>query len=211
MALSEKNGLLRQQIALEAARIMADQGSSYSLTKARQKAAQRLGCRDKHSLPSQDEIEQALREYQQLFHGDRQPAALQELRILAVEAMASLARFNPRLVGPVLHGTADRYSKVQLHLFAETTEELALLLIEMNIPWLDGERQFRYPGGKKKTLPTFCFTAGETEIELALFPPEGLHQSPLRALDDKPEQRASIDQVKTLIKQDQSQIKPLIF
>ncbi|MDQ3161082.1 MAG: hypothetical protein M3Q51_08715, partial [Pseudomonadota bacterium] len=56
----------RQQLALEAARLMAESGiRDYHLAKL--KAAQRLGIHDDASLPRNREIEQALREYQRLF------------------------------------------------------------------------------------------------------------------------------------------------
>jgi len=198
MAQSEKNGAVRQRIALEAARIMADQHSQ-NYEKARQKAAQRLGCNNKRLFPSQAEIEQALRDYLHLFHQDRQPAELQRLRILAVEAMNSLEQFRPQLAGQVLDGTADSHSRIELHLFAENPEEVILALISMQIPWNDGEKHFRFGGGKKKTVPAFRFQAGDTEIELILFPPEGLHQTPLEPLGDKPQLRASLSQLKAII------------
>lgn len=200
MALSKKNGAIRQRIAFEAARLMANQDAP-NMASARQKAAHRLGFNGhKQLLPSQSEIEQALQEYQRLFHNDQQPSSLQQLRILAVEAMVSLEKFNPRLVGPVLSGSANHHSKIQLHLFAETPEEVALSLMEKHIPWTDGEKRLRYGGGKRQTIPTFHFLAGETEIELLLFPLEGLHQPPLEPLEDKPQQRASLSQLQALIK-----------
>lgn len=198
MAQSDKNGALRQRIAYEAARIMADQ-HSHNYEKARQKAAQRLGCNNKRLFPSQTEIEQALRDYLHLFHKDRQPAELQRLRILAVEAMNSLAEFHPRVVGAVLDGTADTHCKIELHLFADTPEAVALTLMDMQIPWRDGEKRIRYGGGKHKTIPLFCFQAGETEIELAIFPPSGLRQAPLEPYEDKTQARASLSQLQTLM------------
>lgn len=198
MAQNEKNGALRQRIAFEAARILADQHSQ-NYDKARQKAAQRLGCSNKRLFPSQTEIEQALREYLHLFHRDRQPAELQRLRILAAEAMNSLREFHPRLVGAVLDGTADTHSKIELHLFAETPEAVALSLLDMQIPWTDGEKRFRYGGGKRKTIPVFRFQAGETEIELSLFPVSGLRQAPLEPFDDKAQPRASLHQLQDLM------------
>ena len=198
MSQSEKNGAVRQRIALEAARIMADQHSR-NYEKARQKAAQRLGCSNKRLFPSQTEIEQALRDYLHLFHQDRQPAELQRLRILAMEAMSSLKPFRPRLTGQVLDGTADSHSRIELHLFADNPEEVVLSLMDLQIPWTDGEKHLRYSGGKKKTAPAFRFQAGGTEIELVLFPPEGLHQAPLEPFGDKPQPRASLSQLQTII------------
>jgi hypothetical protein len=200
MSQSRKNGAMRQRIAFETARIMAEQ-HGLDMAVARQKAARRLGCSHRQLLPSQSEIEQALQEHQRLFHNDLQPATLQHLRILAAEAMASLEQFSPRLAGPVLSGLANQHSKIQLHLFVETPKEVALALLEKHIPWIDGEKTLRYSGGKRQIIPTFRFQAGDTEIELLLFPPEGLRQPPLEPLEDRPQQRASLSQLQTLIKQ----------
>ena len=40
----------------------------------------------------------------------------------------SLSPFSPRLVGPVLNGTADHNSAINLHLFADSAEAVAITL-----------------------------------------------------------------------------------
>ena len=151
-----KNGNLRQRIAVEAARILADE-ICQDVQKARRKAAERLGCENRRLLPDHGEIEQALREHQRLFQREQQPLALKKLRQLAAEAMATLACFNPRLVGPVLTGAAEPHSKVQLHLFADTPEEVALFLLDQQIPWQDGQKTLRFKNGEKGRLPRLSF------------------------------------------------------
>src|SRR5690606_10843586 len=95
----------RQRLAIEAARVISESGiRDFHLAKL--KAAQRLGIHDDQSLPRNSEIETALREYQRLFMGDSQAELLRERRDAAAQAMAFLARFEPRLVGAVLDGTA---------------------------------------------------------------------------------------------------------
>jgi len=48
--------------------------------------------------------------------------------------MRRLAEFQPRLVGSVLTGTATDYSDINLHLFADRSESVALKLIESACP-----------------------------------------------------------------------------
>ena len=197
---NSRQAALRQQIAREAARIMSDQGH-HDYRSACRKAAARLGIRDARCYPKNADIEQALKEYQRLFHDQRQSAALYRLRQMAAEAMQSLHRFRPRLVGPVLQGTADNHSGVKLHLFAETPEEVALSLSEMQIPWRELEQTLRYRRGEARRYPLFCFQAGDVAVELVVFPPTGLRDAPLSTLDDQPEQRASLKQVRALLEQ----------
>jgi hypothetical protein len=191
---------LRRRIAFEAARILADFGSN-DYASARRKAAGRLGCRNRKHLPTNTEIEQALIEYQQLFHNGKQPIELRKLRVSALQAMEALQRFDPRLVGTVLRGSAHGDSRVQLHIFCDTPEQLVLQLMEMKIPWEEDERRLLYPDGSRKTHPAFNFQAGETGIELIWFPPEGLRTPPLSSIDNQPESRATIRQLRELLEQ----------
>jgi len=107
---------VRQRIAQEAARLMAEHGIK-DFQMAKQKAANGFGITDKHVIPSNVEVEQALLEHQRLFHSESQPLRLKELRETAVKAMQILKPFEPRLVGSVQRGTAGEYSDVNLHIF----------------------------------------------------------------------------------------------
>jgi hypothetical protein len=195
---SGKNGGLRHRIAQEAARIIADLGH-HDFRKARQKAAERLGCRDRRQFPTNTEIELALQEYQQLFRGQSQPAELIRLRQIALKAMEALAEFRPRLVGPVLSGSADKHSKIVLHLFSDTPEQIAIKLLENKIPWQDGSKKVIYPRGVAKEQPLFRFHAGETEIELVWFTPEEIGHPPRGPGNDPPEERAARQKVRELL------------
>src|SRR5688572_30962813 len=113
---------LRRALAQEAARVMAEHGVSDFLF-AKRKAAERLGVTDNAVLPRNIEIEEALAEYQRLFGGDSHVETLYAQRQVALEAMKRLKEFEPRLVGPVLSGTATEHSQVQIHLFADRSEE----------------------------------------------------------------------------------------
>ncbi|MGH7107738.1 MAG: hypothetical protein ACREFT_14655, partial [Acetobacteraceae bacterium] len=123
---------LRRRVALEAARLISEQGiRDYRM--AKRKAAERIGVHDEGFLPRNREIEDALREHQRLFRGDEQPRAQQFRLETARDAMRFLARFEPRLVGPVLEGTADVHSPVSLHVFEDTPEAAARFLHDHGI------------------------------------------------------------------------------
>jgi hypothetical protein len=156
-----------RQLAVEAARLLADSGLD-SPEHAKRKAAQRLGCRDRALWPENTEIEEALREHQRLFLHDRQPNALHRLRTTALEAMRAFAEFRPRLVGAALEGTADIHSGVRLLLVADSAEEVAFALTDQHIPWQSDEATLRFAKGRREARPSFRFRAGDTAVELVV-------------------------------------------
>ena len=90
--------------------MIAEDGiSDYGL--AKRKAARQAGAPDSRNLPTNLEIEEALRAYQQLYQADEQPERVQRLREVAVEIMRLLTQFNPYLTGAVLAGSAGRHSE----------------------------------------------------------------------------------------------------
>jgi len=194
---------MRQRIALEAARIMEDSGLR-DFQIAKRKAAERLGAPDTRNLPSNQEIEDAFMERQRLFHGDTQPARVRQLRGEALKAMEFFAPFEPRLVGPVLQGTASDHSDVQLHLFAATPEEVVIYLMDQNIPFEQGERRLRFGRDRYESYPVYRFVAGSTVLDLTVFPVDGSRQAPCSPVDGRPMQRATASQVQDLLAEEQT-------
>lgn len=189
---------LRTRLAQEAARIMSEQGlRDYGA--AKRKAAERAGLRDERDLPSNREIEAALREYQRLFQSSTQPRQLLTLREVAVEAMQFLARFEPRLVGAVLEGSADEHSAVCLHLFEDDPSEVLRFLDEQRIPYDEDERVLRLTRADSAEFPVLRFDADGHAIDLTILPRVFLRQAPLSRTSDAPMQRASINAVRTLL------------
>ncbi len=189
---------MRQRIAMEAARILSDSGLP-DYQAAKRKAAQHLGAPDTRNLPSNQEIEQALADYQRLFQADSQPQRLRQLRGVALDAMRFLAPFEPRLVGSVLAGTANGHTEVQLHLFASAPEEVAVFLMEQDIPYKEGERRLRLGRDRYQSFPVYRFVAGDTPVELVVFPVDGQRETPRSPVDGGPMQRATIPAVEALL------------
>lgn len=195
---SPRSDNLRRLVALEAARLMGEHGIDDFLT-AKRKAAERLGVQDKGNLPRNAEIEAALAEKQRLFDGEAHLSRLLELRRRAREVMEFFSDFQPRLVGGVLSGTAPPGSEVELHLFAEATELVAMKLIDADIPHRLVERRLRMPGDGHVAVPAFRFVAGDDEIVAYVFPPEGLRRAPCSPVDGRPMQRAGLRELEALL------------
>ena len=193
---------MRRRVALEAARLISEHGMR-DYHQAKLKAAQRLGLGDDQGLPRNREIEEALREHQRLFHSEHQPLALRERREAALEAMRFLARFEPRLVGTVLEGTADAHSAVSLHVFCDAPEEVAMFLHEQRIPFEQRTRTLRTDKHHSMEFPVVLFAAAGIAMDLTLMPHAALRQSPLDRIDEKPMRRASAQALQALLAEDE--------
>jgi hypothetical protein len=190
--------LLRQAVAEEAARIMREQGIDDFLL-AKRKAAERLAVTDASILPRNTEIETALMAHQRLFAADRHEADLAAIRRSALEAMRLMADFQPRLVGPVLTGTASAHSDINLHLFTESPEAVSIRLEERGVPHEVLERRLRYERDRVVTYPALRFVAGRQTVDAVVFPLDGIRQAPSSPVDGKPMRRASAAEVEALL------------
>jgi len=190
--------LLRQAVAEEAARIMREQGIADFLL-AKRKAADRLGVTDASILPRNTEVEAALVAHQRLFGGDRHASELAALRRAALEAMRLMADFDPRLVGPVLTGTASPHSEINLHVFTESPEAVSLRLEERGVPHEVVERRLRFERDRTVSYPALRFVAGRQTVDAVVFPLDGIRQSPSSPVDGKPMRRASAAEVQALL------------
>ena len=189
---------LRRRIAVEAARLIAEQGLR-DFHAAKRKAALQLGLGECSPLPRNTEIEEALREHQRLFQGHAQPAQLRHLRETAIEAMRFFARFEPRLVGAVLDGTADAASAVCLHLFDDNFDGIIAFLDDNQIPFEQQDREFRYSADLRAVYPALLFSAGGTAIDLTVFPLDGLRRAPLDRINERPMRRVSLDSLLSMM------------
>ncbi len=190
----------RRRIAVEAAWLISETGLR-DYRQAKLKAAQRLGIPDEAALPKNGEIEDALREHQRLFLGDSQPRVLRHMREVAREAMRFFSRFEPRLVGAVLEGTADEHSAVCLHLYTDQPLEVESRLLEHAIPFDVQTRRIRLDRDLWGDFSVFLFSADDCAIDVTVLPYDRLRQAPLDRVSEKPMQRATRDALEALLDQ----------
>jgi len=188
----------RRRIAVEAARLISEDGIR-DYHAAKRKAAARLGIQVDTALPKNAEIEDALREYQRLFDADDQPRRLRDLRESAREALRFFEHFEPRLVGAVLDGSADRHSSVCLHVFSENAETVASFLDERGVPYEQQSRPLRLTRETQREFPAFVFSAGGVPVDVTVLPEELLRQAPLDRSGEKPMRRASLATLEELL------------
>jgi hypothetical protein len=189
---------LRLALAQEAARVMVEHGIRDFLT-AKRKAAERFRVVDSAALPKNTEIEAALAQYQRLFAPDAHAETLLTQRRAALRAMRCLADFAPRLVGPVLTGTATAHSEVQLHVFADSAEAVMLNLIDRAIPHEVTERRVKMNAERVLAYPAVRFTIDDQPIDATVFPADGIRQAPVSPVDGRPMRRANLGEVQGLL------------
>lgn len=191
----------RRVLAQEAARIIVDHGiRDYRVAKV--KAAERLGMNTRGALPGNSEVEQAISEHLLLFGGDSHAQLLHKLRQVALSAMRLLEPFTPRLVGPVYAGTADENSAINLHIFSDSPEAVAMLLAARNISYQVYERRLKQRPGRNVRPDAFAgyaFLHDGESIEATVFRIDGIRQAPISPVDGKPMLRADIATVRTLL------------
>ncbi len=188
----------RQHLAFEAARLMAE-GGIRDYHQAKLKAAQRLGIHDDASLPRNREIEDALREYQRLFLGSDQAAEVRRRREAAQRALEFFREFEPRLVGPVLDGTADANSAVALHLHSDDADAVPRHFEEHGVPAQSRSRHLRLDREREGDFPVWLFSAEDLSFDVTVLPADVLRQAPLSGIDEKPMRRASASQLRELL------------
>ena len=122
-----------QALAQAAARFVVDDGLEYGA--AKRKAARELERRGgrRSELPSNEVIEDEVRDYLALFQADTQPAELEALRELAQAWMLRLNEFRPHLTGAVWRGTATRRSAIQIELYCDDPKAAEIGLLDRHI------------------------------------------------------------------------------
>jgi hypothetical protein len=166
---STRHDGMRTRIAAAAARLMAEDGiDNFAL--AKRKAARQLGAADTESLPTNDEVESALRDYRALYQAEEHPERIAELRRVALDAMRALERFSPYLTGPVLKGIAGPYAEIDLQLYPDSTKDVELFLLERNIPFDTAETR-RFSGDRAHAVSVFKLDWLGAPLRLSVFDP----------------------------------------
>ena len=188
----------RRWLAEQAARCMSELAIDDPMRALRRVLGRQPGSNDRRQWPEADEIREALRDYQRLFRGSEQATHLETRRQAAREAMQFLAPFHPCLTGPVLDGTADAHSPVQLHLHSDDSETVLLFLERHGIAHHTGERRIHLPPHGVLAVPHLSFEADGIGFELWILPTASQRQPPLAADGRTPISRATPARVELL-------------
>lgn len=191
---------IRSHIAHLAARLMVEDGIE-DYAHAKRKAARQAGAPDSRQLPTNEEVEGALREYQQLYGPDQHRARLRRLRQAALEVMREFNEFNPHLTGSVLSGSAGKYADIDLQLFTDSVKAVELYLIDRRIPYKVSQNRL-YSGDAPCTIPVFELEGREVPIRVEVFSARDLRRPVRRNPGGKVVERAKTQAVEALLSAD---------
>src|SRR5574340_1117052 len=141
----QRRDLMREQLAHQAAKLMAEGGIT-DHAMAKHKAARQLGASDTQHLPSNQEVDDALHRYRALYQHESHPDILELLREEALAAMRLLEPFHHYLTGSVLSGTAGEHSDINLMLLSDDAKAVLLFLLKHDLEFEDGEWRVRLGG-----------------------------------------------------------------
>jgi hypothetical protein len=187
------NRQMRERIAHLAARLMAVDGiDDYAL--AKRKAARQAGAPETRNLPNNEEVEHALRAYQQLYQADAQRERLRHLRQRAREMMEVLARFDPYLSGAVLSGSAGKYSDIDLLLFTDSMKDVEMFFMDHRIDYRSRERRVHI-GDQARGVPNFSVSTEDADFDITVFAPRDLRAQIRATPEGRPLDRVRIEWV----------------
>jgi hypothetical protein len=193
---SRRDANLRRQLAYIAARMIAEDGADYAT--AKRKAASQAGLADANLLPDNQEIEEALREYQELYQRDEQPAHLRHLREVAVKVMREFEGFRPALVGAVLSGTAGQFSDVNLHLYTDDPKALSIFLLNKRYRFEEGTKRVQR-GGRFDEVPQVSLEIEDVIVTMTVLDPDDERSAARLRGEDETPVRARLAEVEALL------------
>lgn len=191
----------REMIAHLAAKLMAEDAID-DFSKAKHKAARQLRVSDTHCLPSNMEIELALRQYHTIYQQEEQRDRVKMLRWQAVRIMKLLEIFEPRLTGSVLSGTATRHAAIDLMLVADSDKDVELFLLAKKLAYRRTERRLCV-GDTCFKVPGFTLEDESVLVEIAVLAPAQWRMLPRSTADGKP--WANLKQVECLLMQEKTE------
>ena len=194
---------LRAEIAAAAARMIAEDGADYGTAK-RKAAKMILGIQKIPGdvLPDNAEIEAEVREYQALFFGEEHAEHLRHLRLIALEVMEKLRDFSPYLTGAVLNGTASEHSDIHIQLFAESSKDVAVFLLNQGVNYEVSEANHFLHAGRSLEILSLLWK-GEA-VHLTLYEQDDQRHIAKSAGNRKME-KADLNAVRALTKENSSE------
>ena len=189
--ISDNDRQQRALVAAAAARLIAEDGvRDYAL--ATRKAADSLGVMAGVALPDAAEVEAELRTYQRLFQADEHAERIDRLRRTALAMMTRVERFRPYLAGSVLDGSAGRFAEIDIQLFAESSKEVEIFLLNEKIDF-----DHSVPRAKRAEA-VLSVQDEEALINLIVYPLD-MERVSFKGRDGQPRERANLRELRKLV------------
>lgn len=148
-------------------------------------------------LPSNGEISERAYQLASMYEGRTLTDRLFEMRLLALEVMATLAEYSPRLIGSVSTGRIKKGSDIDLHVFTDTVEKLESKLNQIDWQYEKETVDIRYKNGFRQFTHIYLNT--EYPVELSVYPENDIRVQGRSSTDGKSIIRMSYNRLLDLI------------
>lgn len=206
-----RHGGERMLVAIEAARVMYEEGVKQYFTAKRIAARRILGRTEAKAsrfrpgaLPSNGEIREALLLLAANAEGAHREHRLFVLRLVALRAMRAMEAFAPRLIGSVSTGHVRKGSDVDVQLFTEDFDAAERVARGLD-PRVERERVTIRKGGELREYTHLHAQVAPREgaelyaVEFTVYPYEDLRYRPRSSTDGKPIHRMKLTRVAALV------------
>lgn len=140
---------IRLTVANKAAELIAEEGiTDYHFAKT--KAAKFLGFSTKEKLPSNNEIDQALIAYKNIYQ-KVSIDIIHELKKTMLKYMKMFAEFNPHAPSQILDGYISKYPIVEINLYHDDVKAIEYILLNNRIAFETIDINLYGKGSKKKS------------------------------------------------------------
>ena len=161
---------IRLTVANKAAELIAEEGiTDYHFAKT--KAAKCLGFSAKEKLPSNNEIDEALIAYKNIYYR-ADFAILQELKEITLKYMKLFKEFNPHAPSQILEGYISKYPTIEINLYHDDIKAVEYILLNNQIHFETTDISLYGKGSKKKSnrnLPIYKIESDLMPIQIKIF------------------------------------------
>ncbi|GAB2901580.1 hypothetical protein GCM10027046_33270 [Uliginosibacterium flavum] len=157
-------GNLRRSIAVQAARLIAEEGID-DFAFAKRKAARQLGVPER-DLPTNAEVEEELATWRRLYRDEDDDERLTQMRAAALGVMRQFASFRPYVTGAVVDGLGDAFSELELEIYADSAKDVEIFLLGLA---LDYEHSEVRRTGHDAPEAILVFDWGEVPVKLTIY------------------------------------------
>lgn len=167
--------------------------------RAKMKAARKIckGWVKPADLPSNAEIRDEIQSFARLYEGERRGENLRDMRLAALHLMRVLRRFRPRLIGSVMTGHIRQGSDIDLHVFSDSAEAVALLLDDEGLVY-DIQRKRVRKHGEERVF-THIHVKDRFPFELTIYASDLAHFVFKSSITGKAIERASIAELEQFL------------
>lgn len=194
----ENETYFRRKVAREAALLLYTLEEK-EFKRAKERAAKMLGLK---VFPSNFEVAEELDRIADELEGEERWSRLIRMRKEALEIMELLSDFNPRLIGSVWRGTANRNSDIDIVVFSHDEKLIIDAIRKSGLKVLGVEKAPSEKDGRGETFHIFVNFSSGDKAEIIVRRPEDIYKVEICDIYGDVKRGLTIDQLKDILERD---------